>query len=234
MQDLTGLVTLFDVEGTLIDCVPQTLRCWQRTLADAGHRVEVQQLQSYSGMDGGEMLDCLLPDLPKDRKKALLDEQGENYRRLYMPSARPCIDVRRLFTDLKEAGVIIAIVTTCQRDELATYDSMMHAIDLADAVTCGAEVKRGKPDPALFRATLKKLGSPDPEKTIAIGDTPYDAKAAKSAGIRSVGVLTGGYSQADLHTAGCSCVIRSLAELGMRLEGMQVNSASRTPSSLSV
>jgi beta-phosphoglucomutase-like phosphatase (HAD superfamily) len=51
----------FDVEGTLLDCVPQILECWRDTLAAAAHRFSLAELQRYSGMDGGEMLDRLLP-----------------------------------------------------------------------------------------------------------------------------------------------------------------------------
>ena len=42
---------LFDIEGTLVDSVPLSLRCWQETLADAGHPVSREALQALSGMD---------------------------------------------------------------------------------------------------------------------------------------------------------------------------------------
>lgn len=218
MSNSPGPVAIFDVEGTLIDCVPQTLQSWRQTLAESGHRFDLDRLQPYSGMDGSQMLDCLLPDIPKDLKKHLLKQQGENYRRFYMSRARPFIDVRELFETLKRADVAIGIATTCQEDELETYETMMHALELVDAVTCGGEVEHGKPDPALFRATLIKLGAPEPSGAVAIGDTPYDAKAATALGMNSIGLVTGGFSRADLKKAGCSCVIGSLTELPMQLE----------------
>jgi HAD superfamily hydrolase (TIGR01509 family) len=220
MSNSTGSVAIFDVEGTLIDCVPQTLQSWRQTLAELGHYFDVDQLQPYSGMDGRQMLDCLLPDVPNDLKKQLLKSQGKNYRRFYMSRARPFIDIRELFETLKRADVGIGIATTCQEDELETYDSMMHALELVDAVTCGGEVEHGKPDPALFRATLIKLGASEQSEAVAIGDTPYDARAAASLGIDSIGLLTGGFSRADLKKAGCSCVIASLTELPMQLESV--------------
>lgn len=38
---------------------------------------------------------------------------------------------------------------------------------------------------------------------VAIGDTPYDAEAAGKAGIRTVGVLCGGFTEDSLRQAGC-------------------------------
>jgi beta-phosphoglucomutase-like phosphatase (HAD superfamily) len=47
---------IFDVEGTLIDCVAETLQCWNETLSGFGLRVRSAHLQRMSGMDGDEML----------------------------------------------------------------------------------------------------------------------------------------------------------------------------------
>jgi phosphoglycolate phosphatase-like HAD superfamily hydrolase len=221
MRNSVNFVAIFDVEGTLIDCVSETLQSWRQTLAEFGHSFDLADLQPYSGMDGSQMLECLLPEVSNDLRKRLLKEQGKNYRRFYISRVGPFMEVRELFESLKRADVGIGIATTCQEDELETYDSMMHALELVDAVTCGGEVKRGKPDPALFRTTLIKLGAPDPSEAVAIGDTPYDAKAAISLGINCMGLLTGGFSLSDLEQAGCSCVIASLTDVPMRLESMR-------------
>src|SRR4051794_24288326 len=61
---------IFDVEGTLVDAVMPTLRCWRETLAEFGHSVWLVDLHRYSGMDGGQMLDELLPrPVPKALKQ---------------------------------------------------------------------------------------------------------------------------------------------------------------------
>ena len=38
---------------------------------------------------------------------------------------------------------------------------------------------------------------------VALGDTPYDAQAAGKAGIRTLGVLCGGFTEDSLRQAGC-------------------------------
>jgi beta-phosphoglucomutase-like phosphatase (HAD superfamily) len=52
---------VFDVEGTLVDCVPQTLDCWRETLGEFGFSVGREELQRFSGCDGSMMLEALLP-----------------------------------------------------------------------------------------------------------------------------------------------------------------------------
>lgn len=57
-----------------------------------------------------------------------------------------------------------------------------------------------------------------PEDAIVIGDTPYDAKAAAKAGVRTIGLLCGGWSEAELKKAGCIEVYRDPADLLKRYD----------------
>ncbi len=45
------------------------------------------------------------------------------------------------------------------------------------------------------------------------GDTPYDAESAGKAGIRTIGVTTGGWSRQELLDAGCIEVYKDVAQL---------------------
>ena len=50
-------------------------------------------------------------------------------------------------------------------------------------------------------------------EVIAVGDSPYDAEAAAKAGIRTVGVLCGGFPERTLRLAGCAAIYRDPADL---------------------
>ena len=50
-------------------------------------------------------------------------------------------------------------------------------------------------------------------EAVAIGDTPYDVEAAGKAGIRTIGMLSGGFTEADLRNAGCVAVYPGPAAL---------------------
>ncbi len=204
---------VFDVEGTLIDCVPQVLESWHVTLADAGHLVLRADLQRYSGMDGSDMLDRLLLHAENSEKNQLLNCQGEVYRRDYLSLARSFAGVLELVRRLKDQHYILGIATTCKEDELRAYDKNMGILGIIDAVACGDDAPRGKPHPDLFYQVLKKLAITEPERVLAIGDTPYDALAAKPLGIKVAGILTGGFSAEHLEAAGCDIVLPGVKDL---------------------
>jgi HAD superfamily hydrolase (TIGR01509 family) len=203
----TDLAIIFDVEGTLADCIPQTLESWRQALSECGHPFTREELQPYSGMDGGDMLRSLLPTIDQDTSQQLIQRQGELYREQYLHHIQPFPGVREVFEALRKVGIPLALATTCKHDELRTYDRRMSVMRLADAVVCGDEVDHGKPHPDLFRAALRKLQIDDPSKAVAIGDTPYDVKAALALGLEPMGVLTGGFSRQALQEAGCTCVV---------------------------
>jgi HAD superfamily hydrolase (TIGR01509 family) len=208
---------IFDVEGTLIDCVPHVLACWQAVLAAAGHHVSRKELQRYSGMDGGDMLDKLMPDVSKDAKQRILKVQGKAYRKNYLRLGRPFPGVRDLLGALKRRGLILGIATSCKADELREYDNRLQVLEFVDAVACGDDASKGKPHPDLYDAVLKKLGLNEPGQVMGVGDSPYDAIAAQSLGLRAAGVLTGGFTSETLAKAGCDpilCEIRDLDRLG--------------------
>ena len=54
-------------------------------------------------------------------------------------------------------------------------------------------------------------------RALVIGDTPYDAIAARRAGLRAVGVLCGGFPEKDLRDEGCVKIYRDPADLLDRL-----------------
>jgi HAD superfamily hydrolase (TIGR01509 family) len=208
---------IFDVEGTLMDCVRHVLESWHVTLAKAGHTVMRSDLQRYSGMDGNDMLERLLPAVTEGERKQLLQLQGERYRQSYTALARPFQGVRELLGRLKAQHYILAIATTCKADELEAYDKHMDVLKLMDAVACGDDAAKGKPHPDLFYQVLTKLGMPEPQLGLAIGDTPYDALAAKPLGLRVAGVLTGGFSPRELKASGCEVVLDEVKDLDRHL-----------------
>ena len=97
MRPFPPTAAIFDVEGTLIDCVALQLETWRVTLNEAGYSFTHLDLQPFSGMDGLWMLNQLLPKEAQDCKERLLKVQGESYRRDFLPRAQSFPQVRFLF-----------------------------------------------------------------------------------------------------------------------------------------
>jgi phosphoglycolate phosphatase-like HAD superfamily hydrolase len=210
MQDL---LVIFDVEGTLVDSVALTLRCWQETLQAAGFEIPIAVLQRHSGEDPDEMLRALLPASGVKLAEQIKKAQGACFRERYLPKVKPFPQVRPLLERIKAGGGRIGLATTCAPDELQHYLALLNISDLLYGVATGEAVKHEKPHPDLVQVALERCGGVPPARAVMVGDTPYDAIAARRAGASAVGVLTGGFSERDLKAAGCSEVFADPADM---------------------
>jgi phosphoglycolate phosphatase-like HAD superfamily hydrolase len=211
---------IFDVEGTLVDSVPQNLRSLQDALEKFGYRVPYQTLQLYSGLDGDQTLQLAIPEANEHERKQILKEQGAIYERDYLSSVKPFDGVRDVFRTLAEAGGRVALATDCKGLPFKRYLSLLNAGDYIAATACGDDVEHGKPDPRLVGIALRKLALPGAQ-SVMVGDTPYDVEAGLEAGAKAAGVLTGGFSEDTLSQAGCFAVagdVRSLLPYLLRGE----------------
>ena len=208
---------IFDVEGTLVDSVPQDILSLQESLSRFEITVPYELLQLYSGLDGDQTLQLVAPNLPAEERRKVLEVRGMIYEEKYLKSVKPFIGVRDVFKELTARGGRIALATDCKGPELKHYRSLLNVDDLIDAMACGDDVDHGKPDPRLVGLALRKLRVPA-DQAVMVGDTPYDSEAALGAGARAAGVLTGGFSRKALSDAGCFVVARDLQDLLACLE----------------
>jgi phosphoglycolate phosphatase-like HAD superfamily hydrolase len=87
--------------------------------------------------------------------------------------------------------------------------------DLVDGWTTSADVEQTKPKPDLVLAALEKGGGGD---AVMIGDSTWDCEAAKRAGLDTIAVLTGGFSETELRDAGALVVYSSIEDLRESLD----------------
>jgi phosphoglycolate phosphatase-like HAD superfamily hydrolase len=92
------------------------------------------------------------------------------------------------------------------------YKDLASIADLVDAETSADAVDCSKPCPDVFEVALERLRA-EPSQTIVVGDSPYDAIAAERAGLRTVGVLCGGFSEDAMRRAGCAAIFRDPADI---------------------
>ena len=102
------------------------------------------------------------------------------------------------------------LVASIAGDEVEHYLDLLDCRDLADGRTTSADVEATKPEPDLIVAALEKAGTKD---AALLGDSVWDCKAAKRAGIQTVALLTGGFSDEELREAGAVAVFDSIEAL---------------------
>ena len=195
---------IFDVDGTLVDTVQLHAHAWADTFKHLGIDVDPQAVAGQIGKGGDQMMPVFVPEsrLAADGE-AMEQFRSDLYKREYMSRARAFPGVRALFERLKADGKQVAIGSSCKADELGTYLKLANIEGLPDAATTGDDAEHSKPFPDILQAAAAKLGVVDPQQVAVIGDSPFDAQAAVVAGFKPIGVLCGGFREADLRAAGC-------------------------------
>jgi HAD superfamily hydrolase (TIGR01509 family) len=127
----------------------------------------------------------------------------------------PLPGARELLTELRRRGHTIVLCSSAKEAELMHYIELLDARGLADGWTSSADVEATKPDPDLVHAGLAKAGQ---KNAVLIGDSPWDCIAAKQARVKTIAVLTGGFSREELEQAGAVAVFESLDELIERID----------------
>jgi HAD superfamily hydrolase (TIGR01509 family) len=124
---------------------------------------------------------------------------------------------RELIEDLRMRGHAVVLASSAKEEEVDHYLDLLDSRELADAWTTSADVKATKPAPDLVHAALERVGV-SAEDAVMVGDTPWDVRAAKEAGVSTLAVLTGGFAIEELEESGAIGVFESVAELRQRLE----------------
>lgn len=204
---------IFDLDGTLIDSVDLHAVAWQEALKQFGHDVTYEGVRSQIGKGGDKLIPVFLSKSEQsEHGKELEAWRSMHFKAKYLPLIRPFSGVPELVHRCREAGLKVAVASSAKKDELKKYLEIADITDLVDASVSAEDVDESKPDPDVFEAVLKKLaiGGND---AVAIGDTPYDAEAAGKAGVRTIGVLSGGFLEGDLRKSGCLAVYPGPAAL---------------------
>jgi phosphoglycolate phosphatase-like HAD superfamily hydrolase len=159
----------------------------------------------------------LSADEVRDHGKEMEEWRGARFKTKYLPLVRPFSAVPELFRRVRDAGVRVAVASSAKKDELGKYLDIAAVVDLVDVKTSSDDAEESKPAPDIFEVVLRKLGIAGLD-AVAIGDTSYDASAAGKAGIATIGVLCGGFTEAPLREAGCADVVPGPASLFARFE----------------
>lgn len=208
---------LCDIDGTLVESNWLHAEAWQRAFAEMGIVLEREEVRRQIGKGGDELIPVFVPWWKREAVEEPLKAYREFvFRQEFLARVKALPKVREFAEELKRRGIRFALASSAKKKSLEDYERIMRVEDLVDEATSADDVDRAKPHPDVFSATLKKLGLKATE-CIALGDTPYDAEAAGKAGLRTIGVETGGWTHAELMEAGCVEVYASVAELLERI-----------------
>lgn len=214
---------IFDLDGTLVDTVYAHVFAWQRAFAEGGLAIDGWRIHRRIGMSGGLFARAAARELGREIDAAQADtlqrRHGELFRE-FLPERRPLPGAVDLLKKLRTAGILFGIATSGCRPEI---DLSLEALGIGNetVVIERRHVARAKPEPDLFLGCQHQLGVAAADCYV-IGDAVWDLLAARRAGMLSVGLLSGGYGEDELVSAGAFRIYRDPAELHRSLDELGI------------
>lgn len=205
---------IFDVDGTLIDSVEDHAKAWVWAFARHGHDIPLADMKSQIGKGADQLMpEYLTPEQLEKYGKQLEDDRQMFFKDEYYHHLKAFPMVRELFERIIADGKKIVLASSAKKDELEHYEELTNIKDLIGASTSADDAEKSKPYPDIFHAAMDKLEGIERDEVIVVGDTPWDAEAAGKAGLRTVGVLCGGFSAESLKEAGCVAIYHTPSDL---------------------
>lgn len=211
---------LFDIDGTLVDSNYVHVDAWSRAFRDAGRQVPSWRVHRCIGMDGSTLLETLVGS-----SDSAIASEAKKLHGEYYAAASKDLEVlpgaRELLSDLDSRGLSVVLATSAPEDELATLRDLLEVEDSVTVVTTGEDAEVAKPAPDIVAVALERAGVAA-DAAVMVGDSVWDIEAAGRAGVRAIGVLSGGISRSELLDAGAVAVFDDPADLLKNLESSPI------------
>lgn len=202
---------IFDLDGTLINSMPYHFLAFKDLLLEHDARIPDNHLKKLMGMPTTDIFRELkkkyrfgenVQDLREERRYHYFKFLGR--RNIVFPGVLKTLQKLRM-------NCRIAVATGSSRI-IFLHSTDKDFQDVFDFVATINDVKRGKPYPDQFLYAARKLHV-KPKECLVVGDSIYDAIAAKKARIDFIGVTTGYTKKNVLYRHGAIKVLKSVNEL---------------------
>lgn len=197
---------LLDMDGTLVDAFPPIIYALNKTLEEFGRPTMTPlEIKRHTGRGEGGMM-SLFGDDKETATARFLQLHDEK-----LAMVEPLPGARELLDWLQSEGLGIAIVTSKGQQRAEAQLEMLGWQSLVPIVIGKIDGRAGKPDPLPVRLACEALGHA-PDVSVMVGDGIADIKAAKGAGVVSIG-LHGLFSEEELMSAGADQCFETLDEV---------------------
>ena len=201
---------ILDVDGTLVDTNYQHALAWYRALRAHGVVRPLWRIHRHIGMGGDHLVAAVAGDrVERERGDEIRASETTLYAAL-IGEVEPMDGARELIEELKRRGHSVVLASSAKQHEVEHYLEMLDARELCDGWTSSDDVEATKPEPDLVMAAMQKAGA---RQAVMVGDSTFDCESAGRAGVPTIGVLTGGFSEMELREAGAIAVFESLRHL---------------------
>lgn len=206
---------ILDVDGTLVDTNYHHTLSWYRAFAEHDVFPTAWRIHRRIGTGGDQLIEALAgAEVEAAHGDSIRDAQKRAYGAM-LDQVRAFDGARELIAELKDRGHAVVLASSAHGDDVEHYIDLLEAREIVDAWTTSADVEQTKPEPDLVGAAIAKAGE---LSAVMVGDSVWDVVAATRAELKTIGVLSGGFSEAELRESGAVVVYESVRELCERLD----------------
>ena len=205
-------VIIFDLDGVVIDSIPDLVVALRHSLHQVGS--SDRDPAFVRSCIGGGARNILLRCLDEDKKERI-DEAMRIFRVYYEEN---CTNQTALYPGVRE---ILEFYSSQKHLALATFKirsatlkilTQLDVLKYFEVVITADDVERPKPDPECINHILKTLHS-SRHDAILIGDTPTDVSTGKNAGISTCAVLYGIGTREELNACEPDFIVENILDL---------------------
>ena len=211
-------MVLIDVDGTLVDSVPDLAYCVDEMMIELGMPERGDQRVRHWVGNGVERLvkRALTNQLDGEPDEALYNKALPVFEALYRENtskrSRLYQGVNEALDYLKSTGVRMGCVTNKASQFTLPLLKDLGVRDYFEVVICGDMVERKKPDPMPLLQAAEQLET-EAQASMMLGDSMSDVKAARAAGFQIVCMSYGYNHGEDIRDYSPDAVIDSMAEI---------------------
>ena len=216
---MAARAVILDVDGTLVDNNYQHALAWHLALRREDVVVPLWRVHRAIGLGGDKIIAHLAGD---DVEETRGDEVREHESEIF-GSMRDEIVAIEGATDfvrgLKDRSLKVILASSGDEEDVEHFIDLLELRDVCDDWTTSDDVDGSKPEPDLVEVAVEKAGG---VPAVMVGDTSWDVIAAERAGLETIGVLSGGFPEADLREAGAIAIYDSVAALHQELDASAI------------
>ncbi len=188
---------LFDLDGTLVDSADLILESWRHTMRV--HFGEVPPDEVWLQSLGTPLRSQFRTFVDTaEEVQAMIDTYIEHNHREHARLIRPFAGVEETLAALRARGARLGIVTSkAKRGTALSLEACGLPAEWFEVIVTSDEPIPHKPDPAPVRLALERMGA-GPGEAAYVGDSIWDLRAGRGAGVLTVAALWGPFSEDEL------------------------------------
>jgi beta-phosphoglucomutase len=187
---MKDIAVIFDMDGVLVDNAQFHNQAWMQFCKSKGADVTLERVSSHFGNNNREYLTSLIdPNLTDEQILAYAIEKEQLYRDIFETHITAPEGLVEFLDELRANNIKISVGTSAPRANVDFVLSRLNIAKYFDLIVDETYVKHGKPNPEVYNISAEMLKLPA-ANCLVIEDSIHGIEAAKSAGMKVVGIAS--------------------------------------------